>query len=207
MKSLPTEIVWQMARPVRAFLKRWGTSSMKQFAWKHDFQRGINIHNVEIGYRSAICDWVEKYALCGDVLDLGCSDGHVGHGLNLLAYSTYTGVDISNLAICAARVKLDCHDADRRAKIRFVQGDIATYHPVMRPSVVLFKDSIYYLNKADLINAIDHYRGCMSSDGVFIVQMDNVKRHGWIRELIIGKCEIIEDLVCEDLDYMIIVFR
>ena len=180
---------------------------MKRLAWKHDFQKGINIHDVEKGYRSAICDWVEKYVKGGDILDLGCSDGHVGLGLNMLSYNTYTGVDISDMAVSAAFAKLDSHGADRRRKNRFVQGEIAAYSPSMRPSVVLFKDSIYYLTKRDLTNALDHYRGRMKEGGVFIVQMDNIKRHGWIRELIMEKCKMIENLVYEDRDFMILVFR
>ena len=205
--SLRQEVLRQVTRPLCAFLKRWGAPSMKRIAWRQDFVRGINIHDVGTDYRSAICDWIERYSMEGDVLDLGCSDGHVGLGLTLDSYSSYTGVDISDLALSAAHAKLAIHDPVRRGKHRFLVGDIATFRPDFRPSVVLFKDSLYYLPRRNLIDAIQHYRKFLTERGVFVVQMDNIKRHGWIRDLIIENCEVIEDLVYDQQDFVILVFR
>ena len=72
---------------------------------------------------------------------------------------------------------------------------------------VLFKDSLYYLTRRAITEALDHYQRWLEPAGVFVVQMDNIKRHGWIRDLIRQRCTMLEDIESVDEDWLAMVFR
>jgi SAM-dependent methyltransferase len=166
--------------PVRALMKRWGTKRMKQIAWEAEFRTGHNLHDVSRDYRSKLCHDIEKYSNGGNVLDLGCSDGHIGLGLAANAYSSYTGVDISEIATNEARAKVAKIHPDRVGRHEFYVGDIASFEPRKNPDLIVFKDSLYYLPKQVLAKALDHYRSCLNPNGVFIVQMDTIDLYGLV---------------------------
>jgi SAM-dependent methyltransferase len=193
--------------PVRALMKRWGTKWMKQAAWEAEFRRGHNLHKVSRSYRSAICVVVEQYSRGGDILDLGCSDGHIGLGLNTDAYHTYTGVDISKIATDVAFAKVRSIAPERAHRNKFCVHDIGRWTPSDPLDVILFKDSIYYLPKSDLRESLSHYSRYLKEGGVFIVQMDNIQRHGWIRAYIRENFKMIEDRESVEADHMTLVFR
>jgi len=95
----------------------------------------------------------------------------------------------------------------RAAKIHFHVGEIGSFTPATRLNVVLFKDSLYYLTRRAITEALDHYQQWLEPGGVFVVQMDNIKRHGWIRDLIRQRSTMIEDIESIDEDWMAMVFR
>jgi hypothetical protein len=58
-----------------------------------------------------------------------------------------------------------------------------------------------------MVAALEHYERFLQPDGVFVVQMDNINRHDWIRDLIRKKFKMIEDIESRDEDLMRLVFR
>jgi SAM-dependent methyltransferase len=199
--------LYQLSSPLRAVIKRIGPQSMKQLVWDAEARRGGNIHAVGASYRSAICDLIEKYSAGGHILDLGCSDGHVAVGLNDRAFASYSGVDISEVAIGQALKKRAAMTSARAGKIHFHVGEIGNFTPASRLNVVLFKDSLYYLTRRAINDALAHYQQWLEPAGVFVVQMDNIERHGWIRDLIRQKFTVIEDIESVEQDWMAFVFR
>lgn len=201
------DALFRLIGPFRALIKRRGPRWMRQLVWDADARRGTNLHPVDTGYRSAICDLIEKYSAGGNILDLGCSDGHVCLGLAASAFASYTGVDISEVALQEASRKRDAMGADRASKVRFEVGDIGTHVPAQPLEVILFKDSLYYLTRRDIITALHHYERFLRPEGVFVVQMDNITRHGWIRDLIRQTYKMVEDVEDREQDVMMMVFR
>jgi len=199
--------LYKVSSPLRAVIKRIGPQRMKQLVWDAEARRGGNIHRVDRSYRSAICDLIEKYSAGGHILDLGCSDGHVSVGLKDAAFASYDGVDISEISIREACKTRAAAAPPRAAKIRFHVGAIGNFTPATKLNVVLFKDSLYYLTRRAITEALDHYQQWLEPGGVFVVQMDNIKRHGWIRDMIRQRFTMIEDLESVEEDWMAMVFR
>jgi len=91
----------------RAVGKRLGTDSIKTRLWDYENRRyGEFLHETGEGYRSRISTEIEARANGGSILDLGCSDGHVGFSLASDTYALYHGVDLSRVAIQAAHQKI-----------------------------------------------------------------------------------------------------
>ena len=201
------DLLYDLSRPLRAIVKRWGPSRLKQAAWHAEYKRGRHVHGLRGLQRSRICDVIERYAGGGDVLDLGCGDGHVGLGLHPEKYHTYAGVDISEIGVREAVAKCQAVGEGRSEKNTFCAADISTYRPGHPVDIVLFKDSLYYVNRLEMLRVLSELQTFLKPSGVFIVEMDDVKRHGWIRDLIRQHFRVLED--SEDLqgDWMQLVFR
>jgi SAM-dependent methyltransferase len=207
LENQPT-LIFRLMAPIRALLKRGSPGFIKRAVWNSEFKRGHFLHdNLHKGYRSQICEKIEYYCRGGDILDLGCSDGHVGLGLKISEYSSYLGVDISEIAVKSAYEKLKAYGDERNGKNNFVVHDICNYKPKKKIDVIVFKDSFYYINKLQQLPVLYEYHTFLNPAGVFIVQMDNIARHGWIRDVIRVNFSILEDEESTENDYMRIIFR
>lgn len=202
-----SDVLFKMARPWRAFMKRWGSTAQKQAAWHAEFTRGLHVTRLEKLGRSSVCDIVERYANGGDILDFGCCDGHVGLGLEDARYRSYTGIDISEVGVREATAKCQAVGGNRPAKNKFEVGDAAKYSPCGEFDVILFKDSLYYVSRPEVIPVLERLRNALRTGGVFIVQMDNIKRHIWIRDLVKKHFTMLEDDVVPEKDMLRFVFR
>jgi len=199
--------LYRLMRPVRGLTKRWGTTALKRAAWNAEFRRGEYLHDTAGSRRSRISDWVEAYCHGGHVLDLGCSDGHVALSLDPLKYTSYTGVDISPIGIQQAREKCLARQDSRATKNTFIVGDICSYRPEHSMDVILFKDSLYYVNRVTIASLLSRYRRSLTANGVFIVHMDNIRRHGWIEGLLETTFDIQERTSALDPTGRLLVFR
>ena len=200
------DLVYRILGPVRGVLKRWAPTRLKQIVWHAEFKRGKHLHDIPNHGKSEVCYYIEKYAEGGDVLDLGCADGHVGFGLDPEKCRSYTGVDISEVGVKQAKCQRDS-TSNPLPQMEFVVGDISKYIPSKPVDVILFKDSLYYIPKRKIIPVLHNLRKYLKSNGVFIVQMDNIKRHNWIRNLILANFDCLEDRVYRDRDFMRLIFR
>lgn len=202
-----SDLLFLLTSPFRAMAKRWGSTWLKSIVWHQEFKRGKYLHDMKSISRSRICNDIERYANNGDILDLGCSDGHVGLGLDLTKYNRYIGIDISEIGIQEASEKCRFAEKERCDKNSFHVGDIADYIPESKINVIMFKDSLYYINRLNIIRVLERNRQYLMPDGVFIVEMDNIRRHGWIRDLIRKNFKVLEETEAPDRDFMVLIFR
>jgi SAM-dependent methyltransferase len=194
-------------RPLRALAKRMGPTSWKRAAWNAEYRRGDHLHLEWSGTPSSVCVLIERYARDGHVLDLGCGDGQVGLGLTPQAYAEYTGVDVSAIAVDEARRRVRALGGVRSQRNSFVAADVGAFVPDKPMDVILFKDSLYYFTRLKLPGVLEHYRRFLKPGGVFIVQMNDLRRHGWIRSLIRERFLVVEDVESVREDFMTLVFR
>ncbi len=131
----------------------------------------------------------------------------MGLGLTAQTYADYTGVDVSAIAVEAARRRVRESGGVRSLRNSFVAADIGTFVPGRPMDVILFKDSLYYFTRLTLPGVLEHYRRFLKPGGVFIVQMNDLGRHGWIRSLIRERFLVLEDLENARQDFMTLVFR
>src|SRR6266478_9458506 len=111
---------------LRGLLQRFGTENIKRRLWNQEYGRG-RWNCLDTMADDYVYPHVERYAKNGTILDLGCGPGAVGNELNTAAYSSYTGVDISDAAIKKARGRTREHR--RTDKNHYFQGDILSYIP------------------------------------------------------------------------------
>jgi SAM-dependent methyltransferase len=190
---------------LRGLVQRYGPESVKRHLWNGEFSTGRWNCLDKTGDQSAHPQ-VEKYANHGHILDLGCGPGTVGIELNPNAYSLYTGVDISDVAVQKARAR--AQEAGRADRNEYRQSDILTYAPARQYDVILYGDSIYYVPPRQVAPMLGRYSKCLTKGGVFIARMFDVSgKRRRILDTIESHFDVVEKRVYEQTQVCIIVFR
>jgi len=148
----------------RGLVQRHGSAALKQRLWDWEFhhRRWTCLDDTP---DDPAYPYLTRYANHGRILDLGCGPGNTGRYLNAAAYSAYTGVDISQVAIDRARTD------DPRPQNRYEHSDLLAYQPDGAYEVILLGDSLYYIPKTRAVGMLERYRQHLSTSGVFIVKM------------------------------------
>lgn len=198
-----------LVRKAHNFLRRlvqwYGPEPAKRHLWNDEFADGRWSCLEKTGDESVHLK-VEKYADNGCILDLGCGPGTTSLELNPAAFSSYTGVDISNVAIEKARAR--AQETGRADCNEYCQADILTYEPARQYNVILYGDSIYYVPPRRIAAMLTRYSVYLSSRGVFIARIFDVSgTHRHILDIIESQCEIVEKYLNEQTHVCIIVFR
>lgn len=205
LTALCAEMLYRLLSPFRAFVKRWGSSNLKENVWDIEFRHGQWSYPSRMNDRPLICDTIEKYLKGGVILDLGCSEGIIAATLADDSYGKYIGLDISSVAIKKAIDRTSAGKKPQGQSIEFVVGDISEFCPCCRAKVILLRQSIYYINRLEVSNVLRKYRNVLSEDGVFIVVMDNPRRHNWITSIIRNNFNVVE--VSESSETIMLVFN
>ena len=154
---------------------RYAPAPIKMFLWDREFSSGkwafIEHTAGDCIYRS-----LEKYARHGSILDLGCGPGNTANELAMSAYTSYEGVDVSEIALEKARTRSE--QSGRAHKNRFVRADLLTYTPTGIFDVILLRESLYHVPLRRLKALFDHYSPYLKDSGVFIVRLITNGRHG-----------------------------
>lgn len=153
---------------LRGLTGRWGPSSMKRKLWDTEYAAGKWTH-CENTAGDPIYGYIQKYCGNGSILDLGCGSGNTSNELEFTSYQSYTGVDISDVAIQKAAQRSE--GTGRGKKNRYFQSDILSYTPSERHDVILFRDSINSLPQLKMKSTLDRYLPYLSERGVFIVRV------------------------------------
>jgi SAM-dependent methyltransferase len=94
------------------------------------------------------------------------------------------------------------------AKNEYFQSDIFTYVPTQHYDVILFGDSIYYLNDRRITEMLDPYSRYLKPDGVFIVRTWTLKdRHRAIVQNLQGDFDVVEKHLYHELQMVVLAFR
>jgi predicted TPR repeat methyltransferase len=153
---------------LRGVLQGYGSLKVKSALWNAEFASG-HWDSLEKTSGDCVYPWVEKYAVHGSILDLGCGSGSTGVELALDSYRDYTGVDISDVALANAEER--SQEAGRAQKNRFDKSDFSSYTPGGKYNVILFRESIYYVPQRKVKPMLDGYAGHLAASGVFIVRL------------------------------------
>jgi len=157
---------------LRGLKQSWGTSRIKRSLWNKEFAEG-HWDFIENTADDIVYPYIEKYSRNGSILDLGCGSGNTGCELNSNSYREYTGVDISDVALRKASER--SRTCGRAQKNHYVQHDIASYSPIRKYDVILFRESIYYIPRIRIKGMLERYARYLEPEGVFIVRWHDSK--------------------------------
>jgi SAM-dependent methyltransferase len=189
----------------RDLLQVHGSAKTKQSLWDTEFANG-RWDCLDTTANDCVYSHLERWVKGGRVLDLGCGSGSTANELENNAFGEYTGVDISEVAVEKARKRSE--ENGRGHKCRFVQGDVISYEPAQKADVILFRDSIYYINRPQIKAVLTRYAHWLTKDGVFIVRIWDGR--GKLREfanVIKRNFDVVEEYRHETSGTMVLVFR
>jgi 2-polyprenyl-6-hydroxyphenyl methylase/3-demethylubiquinone-9 3-methyltransferase len=170
-------------------LKRWGTTTTKRAIWDSEFAKG-QWNYLESTNEDPIYRYLDKYAQAGAILDMGCGSGNTGNELDFSKYGSYTGVDISQVAIDKAKARTRANG--RELKNEYTCGDIETYVPNKRYDVILFRESLFYVTRARIKGVLDRYSRHLKENGCVIVRLCNREKYAFIIELIERRYHVLD---------------
>lgn len=188
----------------RGVAQSWGNSLIKRMMWNKEFSEGRWDCIAETP-GDCVYEYIEKYSQNGSILDLGCGSGNTGNELDYSKYQSYTGVDISDIALQKAIDRSE--RTGRSIKNRYVHSDITSYTPRQTYEVILFRESINYVPGPRIRGMLLRYRRYLDKDGVFIVRIYDRHRHSAILETIKESFQVIDEFTHEDGKTIVIVFR
>jgi SAM-dependent methyltransferase len=189
---------------LRRILQSWGSPWVKRRLWNKEFSQG-RWDSLDATPGDCVYRYVEKYSQDGDILDLGCGSGNTGNELNGSTYRSYTGVDISDIAIQKAIARSAKNG--RSAKNRYLQSDITTYLPHGVYRVILFRESLNYIPRTNINGMLKRFRKHLDERGVFVVRLYDRNKYKEILAMIRANFHVLEEFSCKDLSTAVLVFR
>lgn len=165
-------------RVAAAFLKRWGTPAAKQRVWDSEYRSGHWTYireDAKNKSRDPIYGFLERYGAAGTILDLGCGGSMTALEMKP-GFREYVGVDISEEAVVKARASLN-GQGELSDRFRFYAGDIISFIPGEKFSVILFRESLYYIPFHRIRSMLLRYSNFLASDGVYLIRLCDRRRY------------------------------
>jgi 2-polyprenyl-3-methyl-5-hydroxy-6-metoxy-1,4-benzoquinol methylase len=179
LRSLP--LGNRIGRMVHAWEKEhgFGDSPKSKSAWDRQYDRGDwdYIGRLQESSRySAIVGYVSLLKGEGSILDVGCGEGILYERMRHLE-AVYTGLDISEIAISRLRAR----HSDRAATFLAVDADL--YDPATLFDLIVFNESLYYLNHP--LEALQRYAAALKPNGFIVVStyLDSRRARAILRDV------------------------
>lgn len=204
LRWIPVHPARKVRNVLRGVLQAYGPSSMKRRLWNAEFAGG-RWDCLESSPGDCVYSYVEKFAGKGRILDLGCGSGNTGNELADDAYREYVGVDISDVAVAKAARRTQ--ENGRAAKNRYLIADIFSYVPAGRFDVILFRDSIYYIQRPKIKSMLERYKRYLTANGVFVVRLWDGGDDTRFAEVIEGNFNVLVKHVADQSKAVVLVFK
>jgi len=186
------------ARGVLFLATRFGTTKMRQAAMDEVYKSGT-WDDLDQRVSEELVEMVEAHAGGGDILDLGCGPGLLSAALAPEAFASYLGVDVSAEAIAIANKRAS-------EKVSFQLGDIERLRPERSYDLIVFTESIMYVNPTRRLKVLKGYADKLKPRGRLMVTVVQYQRFEAIFDLIASNFEVVEDRMFRHRERRVIVF-
>ncbi len=149
---------------------------------------------------SELASELGKHAGQGNILILGCGVASITGSLDPATYESILGLDLSPVAISEAM-------RYATGKVRFEVGDMLTYEPKQKCSVILFSESLNYARKSQRMPLLTRLSRHLTPDGCFIVTISQPDRYAAILSMIRANFQVLEDRAFQGSQRRLLVFR
>ena len=197
-------ITTKIRNVLRGRLLRWGGSRVKRMIWNREFARGRwnCLYHTE---HHPIYAFIERHARHGSILDLGCGSGNTANELNFESYSSYLGVDVSDVAVEKAKARTA--ENKRESKARFIAADIYPFVPDSSFDLIVFRESIYYNPIGKVAGLLRRYAAFLKPGGVLLVCIYDRDAYQAYVDVIENEFQVIEKYAPEGSQIIVVVFR
>jgi SAM-dependent methyltransferase len=172
-------------RGIHGIAVRLGWKSLRSMAFDEKYRNGAWNFS---GEDSDLMRLIETYAAKGNILALGCGTAQLVSFLKPDSFESFLGVDLSPEAIAQANQRA----SDR---VKFEVGDMTEFQCRRRFEVILFPDSIYYVNARSREKLLRRMRESLSPGGRVIVAIAQPQRYADILGMIRRKFKVDVDMV------------
>jgi 2-polyprenyl-3-methyl-5-hydroxy-6-metoxy-1,4-benzoquinol methylase len=164
-----------LRRIKRIVLPDWENYSAEEWNRQHSSSMWKYLAGLEQVPRYAMIEgWRHRLKPSGRVLDLGCGEGVLLQQISPSAKVNYLGVDLSQVAIDAAKSKIRDSSIER-----FVCADLTTFDASVGSAfdVIVFNEVLCYVS--DPVATINRYRTVLARDGLVIVSVFHENWKTW----------------------------
>ncbi|HEU6449331.1 MAG TPA: class I SAM-dependent methyltransferase [Verrucomicrobiae bacterium] len=123
-------------RGIHYFFTRFGGSTLRRLSFDEKYRSGEWKFE---GDNPELARLVEQHSNNGHILILGCGSAPIASALNPESFRSVLGIDLSPEAIASAKKRAG-------EKIRFEVGDMTRFQCCKNYDVILFSDSLNYVN-------------------------------------------------------------
>jgi 2-polyprenyl-3-methyl-5-hydroxy-6-metoxy-1,4-benzoquinol methylase len=141
--------------------------------WNHEYAAGEwdsrSLHTPN----DPIYEVLVKYCTDRNVCDIGSGHGNTVVELPPI-YRTYTGVDISDVAL---RIAAKRAAETGRQRVTFIQGCMHTFKPAKKMDVFLFRESLMYVCRrrnhvaSEMSNFLQRYASMLAPGGMMVIRL------------------------------------
>jgi len=193
----------------RRLVPKWA----QRITWNREFARGRWDSRILHTPNDPIYELLAKYCTNRDICDIGA-----GHGNTVTemppVYRTYTGVDLSDVALSIAAKRAS--EAGRQ-RVAFVQGFMHSFTPARSPDVFLFRESLQYVSRSrrymagNMARFLRRYAAMLAPSGLMICRLNTTTPRGkynagQIEAVVNQNFEVIECRYTEE-PALLLVFR
>jgi trans-aconitate methyltransferase len=188
-----------LAMPVLHYIgTRFGAKAVKKKCFDEKYRNGE--WKFENNCEPELVSVIEKYSRGGGILMLGCGPASVARILVPKVCSSFLGVDISLEAITRAQLQ-------QAENIRFELGDFVKAEYSGRYDIILFSESLYYVNPLARRALLARLAGNLNEKGWIIVTIAQPLRYHGIIDMIRRHFNVVEDRRFDNSSRHLVVFR
>ena len=162
------------SRGIHYLATRFGNTQMRSLSFDGKFDRGLWVFSDE---NADFLELVERFSAGGHILALGCGTASVAGKLRSGSFQSFLGVDLSTEAIRMASQR-------ESEKVRFEVGDMLQHRCERTYDVILFSNSLNYVNWWCRQRFLRRLAKNLTSGGRIIVTLAQPKRYSGLLNMI-----------------------
>ena len=183
---------------VHFLITRFGPQSLRKRSFDEKFRDGS--WNFAVDKSSELVCLLEKYAMNGHVLMLGCGAAGIASVIDPQKFKSLLGVDISEEAILRAKQ----HETD---KVAFQVGDMVAHQCARNYDLIVFLESLYYVGVLQRKRLLRRLAERMTDRGRIVVTLSQPKRYAGILKMVRRNFHVDEDRFFAGSSRYLIVFH